>query len=100
LKRDYRVEDSPLYQLLANQYYIPLMYERYITKPYAELSDTLWNKVDVKIVDAIVDGIAQFIYSSGDKSRKIQTGNLSNYLNWMAMGAVVLLVIAAFSALA
>ena len=100
LKRDYRVEDSPLYQLLANQYYIPLMYERYITKPYAELSDTLWNKVDVKIVDAIVDGIAHFIYSSGDKSRKIQTGNLSNYLNWMAMGAVVLLVIAAFSALA
>jgi len=100
LKRDYRIEDSPLYQLLANQYYIPLMYEKYITKPYAQISDALWNQMDVKIVDAMVDGIAKFIYDSGDKSRKIQTGNLSNYLNWMALGAVVLLVIAAFSALA
>ena len=59
----------------------------------------LWTKVDLKIVDATVDNIAKFFYVSGDKTRAMQTGNLSNYLNWMAAGAVVLLVIATISAM-
>jgi len=100
LVRDDRIERFPGYKLLINQYYIPILYEKCITKPYANLSSFFWNQIDVKIVDAFVDGIASFIYSSGDKTRKIQTGNLSNYLNWMAIGAVALMVIAAFSALA
>ena len=99
LVRDDRIERFPGYKLLINQYYIPILYEKCITKPYANLSSFFWNQIDVKIVDAFVDGIASFIYSSGDKTRKIQTGNLSNYLNWMAIGAVALMVIAAFSAL-
>jgi NADH-quinone oxidoreductase subunit L len=99
LVRDDRIERFPGYKLLINQYYIPQLYEKCITKPYAQLSSFFWNQIDMKFVDAIVDGIASFIYSSGDKTRKIQTGNLSNYLNWMAMGATALLVVAAFSAL-
>ena len=99
LVRDDRIERFPGYKLLINQYYIPVLYEKCITKPYAELSSFFWNQIDMKLVDAIVDGIASFIYSSGDKTRKMQTGNLSNYLNWMAMGATALLVVAAFSAL-
>ena len=62
------------------------------------ISDMMWNKIDLKIVDATVDGIAKFLYKTGDSSRKMQTGNLSNYLNWMAVGAVLLLVFAAVSA--
>jgi NADH-quinone oxidoreductase subunit L len=46
-----------------------------------------------------VDGIAKFLYRSGDSVRKMQTGNLSNYLNWMAVGSVLLLVVAAISAM-
>jgi NADH-quinone oxidoreductase subunit L len=63
------------------------------------LSEMMWTKVDMKIVDATVDGIAKLLYKSGDKTRKMQTGNLSNYLNWMAVGAVLLLVVAALSAM-
>jgi len=98
LKRDEAVENTWYYKLLANQYYIPNIYEEFITKPYAMLSDMMWNKIDMKIVDATVDGIAKFLYTTGDSSRKMQTGNLSNYLNWMAVGAVLLLVFAAVSA--
>jgi len=50
-------------------------------------------------VDATVDNIAKFFYATGDKTRAMQTGNLSNYLNWMAVGSVVLLLIAAISAM-
>jgi len=99
LKRDEELENSFIYKLLANQYYIPQFYEEFITKPYAMLSEKMWTSVDMKIVDATVDGIAKFLYKSGDASRKMQTGNLSNYLNWMAIGAVLLLLVAAISAM-
>ncbi len=99
LKRDEELENSFIYKLLANQYYIPQFYEEFITKPYAMISEKMWTSVDMKIVDATVDGIAKFLYKSGDETRKMQTGNLSNYLNWMAIGAVLLLVVAAISAM-
>jgi len=98
LKRDEKLENSFIYKLLANQYYIPQFYEEFITKPYAMLSEKMW-KIDMSVVDATVDGIANLIYKSGDGSRKMQTGNLSNYLNWMAVGGVLLLVVAALSAM-
>ena len=99
LKRDEKLENTFIYRLLANQYYIPQFYEEVITKPYAMLSDMMWKNIDMKIVDATVDGIAKFLYNSGDGVRKMQTGNLSNYLNWMAVGAVILLGVAAISAM-
>ena len=98
-KRDEEKEKSFIYKLLKNQYYVPVAYEMFITKPYAMISEHLWKDVDMKIVDASVDGIANFLYRSGDSARKMQTGNLSNYLNWMAVGSVLLLVIAAISAM-
>ena len=99
LKRDEKTEGSWYYKLLANQYYIPVLYEEFISKPYAMISEALWKNFDLKVVDATVDGIAKFLYRSGDKARGMQTGNLSNYLNWMAVGGVVLLIVAAISAL-
>jgi NADH-quinone oxidoreductase subunit L len=99
LKRDKKLENSFIYKLLENQYYIPQLYEEFITKPYKMIAEVLWQKVDMKIVDASVDNIAKFFYVSGDKIRKMQTGNLSNYLNWMAVGGVMLLVSAAISAM-
>ena len=98
-KRDEEKEQGFFYKLLINQYYVPKFYEEFITKPYMMLSEMFWTKVDLKIVDGTVDGIAKFFYSAGDKTRSMQTGNLSNYLNWMAVGAVLLLIIAAVSAM-
>ena len=98
-KQDESKEQGFFFKLLKNQYYVPKFYEEFITKPYAMVSEILWTHVDLKIVDATVDNIARFFYSTGDKTRSMQTGNLSNYLNWMAVGGVMLLVIAAISAM-
>ena len=97
LKRDMKCENSFIYQLLKNQYYVPQFYAEFISKPYAMISEKMWKTVDMKIIDITVDGIAKFIYSSGDDTRKMQTGNLSNYLNWMSFGLVALLIVAAIS---
>jgi len=98
LIRDEKVENSFIYKLLSNQYYIPKLYDTIFTRPYREISDILWKKVDLKVVDTVVDAIAKFTYFSGDKTRTMQTGNLSHYLNWMAVGVLLITIFAALSA--
>ena len=88
------MEKSFAYKLLSNQYYIPYAYEEYLVKPYRELSTIFWKQVDQKIVDATVDGIAGIIYSTGEKTRTMQSGNLSTMLKWMVTGLIVLLSLA------
>ena len=96
-KRDEEVENSFLYKLVENQYYVPHTYDKFIVQPYMMVSQKFWEW-DKKIVDGTVDAIAKTIYKTGDKSREMQTGNLSTYLNWMGAGALILIVAAAVSA--
>ena len=94
VKVDKKVESGLLYQLLYNQYFIPQFYEEYFTKMYRQLSDMMW-KIDMKVVDASVDGVANIFYNTGKKTHTMQDGNLSTMLRWMVIGTVVLLALAA-----
>ena len=94
LKRDPKVESGFAYKLLSNQYYIPNLYENGVAKPYAALSNFAWQKVDMKVVDASVDGVALAINKGGDTSRKAQSGNLSGYLKWMVAGLILITLVA------
>jgi NADH-quinone oxidoreductase subunit L len=89
-----KMENRFCYKLLSNQYYIPKFYEEVFSKPYAELSRIAWKQIDLKIVDATVDGIANVIYKTGENTRDIQNGNLSSMLRWMVVGLVVLVTLA------
>ena len=95
-----RMENSFMYKLLINQYYIPYAYETYLVTPYRELSEVFWTHVDMKIVDASVDGIAGIIYNTGEKTRTMQSGNLSTMLKWMVAGMIGLLSLAVVFGLA
>jgi len=87
------MKDTFVYKLLANQYYMPKMIDTIIVTPYLSISKFAWKYIDMKIIDAIVDGIAKFIYASGSTSRVVQTGNLSKALKIMTFGLLVLLVL-------
>lgn len=89
-----KMENSFFYKVLWNQYYIPKMYDEVFSKPYLELSKIAWKQIDLKIVDATVDAIANAIYKTGENTRDIQNGNLSSMLRWMVFGLVVLLALA------
>lgn len=91
-----QLETMPLYLLLKNQYYIPKIYEEVIFKPYYALSKFAWKQIDVRIIDFTVDLIARTLYKTGQESRKMQSGNLSDMLRWMVVGIVVLLALAIF----
>ncbi len=94
VKVDKKVESGLLYQLLYNQYFIPQFYEEYFTKTYRELSEMMW-KLDMKVVDATVDGVANVFHGTGKATHEMQNGNLSTMLRWMVIGTVVLLALAA-----
>jgi NADH-quinone oxidoreductase subunit L len=88
-----KFKDRACYKLLANQYYMPHMLENLINKPYLALSKFSWKELDVKLIDAIVDGIAKGIYDGGEAGTAMQSGNLSKGLKWMGIGIVVLLIL-------
>jgi NADH-quinone oxidoreductase subunit L len=96
-KRDEAFEQSFLYKLVSNQYYVPHFYDQYIVQPYTIASKKFWE-IDKAVVDGSVDLLAKAFYKSGDVSRGMQTGNLSSYLNWMGAGALLLIIAAAITA--
>ena len=87
-------ENTFIYKLLSNQYYIPKFYENFISKPYYVMSVWMWNVIEVKLIDASIDGLAHLINKLGVKARPIQTGNLSSSLRLMVLGLILGLVFA------
>jgi len=83
--------ERPCYKLFTNQYYIPQFYDAVFSKPYKELSIIFWKQIDMKIVDATVDLIANTFFNIGQNTRGVQSGNLSIMLRWMALGVTMLL---------
>jgi len=92
-KRDEKFEQSFIYQLVTNQYYVPKFYDEFIVQPYTIASAKFWE-IDKAIVDGFVDFIGKASYKTGDVSRGMQNGNLSSYLNWMGVGALIIVLIA------
>ena len=87
-------ENTFIYKLLSNQYYVPKFYENFISKPYYAMSVWIWNVIEVKLIDASIDGLAHFVNKLGVKARPIQTGNLSSSLRLMVFGLILGLVFA------
>jgi NADH-quinone oxidoreductase subunit L len=90
------LEHGIIYKILANQYYVPHCIDNCLLKPYLKLSKFSWKNIDLRIIDTIVDTIANGIYLFGKKSRVMQTGNLSRALKWMITGIVILLSLVVF----
>ena len=95
-ERDEAFENSFIYKLLENQYYVPKFYDEFIVQPYTIASAKFWE-FDKKIVDATVDNLGKACLKIGDTSRGMQNGNLSSYLNWMGAGALLIVLIAVIS---
>ena len=95
-KRDEEFEKSFIYKLLENQYYVPRFYDQFIVQPYTIMSAKFWE-IDKAIVDGTVDKLGRACLKIGDTSRGMQNGNLSSYLNWMGVGALIIVLIAVIS---
>ncbi|WP_104722492.1 NADH-quinone oxidoreductase subunit L [Helicobacter mesocricetorum] len=85
-------EQTFIYKLLFNQYYIPYLYEKIFIQSFIKLSKFFWWQIDKKVIDFIVDGIAYMLNGAGFRLRIIQSGNLSHMLRIMFFGLILLLL--------
>ncbi len=82
------------YTTLLNKYYVDEIYAALIVKPLLWISRTvLWQAVDVRTIDATVNGIAEGASDLGDGVRHTQSGNTRSYAVWVVIGALVIIAI-------
>jgi NADH-quinone oxidoreductase subunit L len=84
---------GPVYQLVANKYYVDEIYAALIVKPLLAISRFFLEwVVDAAILGGLtwlLAGVANF---TGAILQKWQSGNLRSYAGWLAGGAAVMLV--------
>ncbi|HMZ89126.1 MAG TPA: NADH-quinone oxidoreductase subunit L [Chitinophagales bacterium] len=81
-------------KVLNHKFYVDELYEMAIVKPMHMLSNFFYKIIDLKVIDGVVNGTAQFTTWCAGQLRLIQTGTVSFYLFMMAlgMGAIVLFI--------
>ncbi|PAF50682.1 NADH-quinone oxidoreductase subunit L [Helicobacter sp. 13S00477-4] len=83
-----------LYQILANQYYIPQLYKKFLIIPFINISNFLWKYIEIKIIDATVDSIGKLLILLSKIFRSIQNGNITSSLHLMSFGIFMMLLFA------
>jgi NADH-quinone oxidoreductase subunit L len=83
-----------LYNTLLHKYYVDEIYAALIVKPLLWFSTSvLWQTIDVRTIDATVNGIAEGATDIGDGVRHTQSGNTRSYAVWVVIGALVIIAI-------
>jgi len=81
-----------IYNLLLNKYFVDEAYDAVVVNPMVKGSEkVLWSFADVKIIDGLVNGVADLIGRISGSIRKIQTGVAQFYALMMMLGIVVAL---------
>lgn len=88
---------KPVGRLLTGKYYVDELYQYAITNPLARISDKLYSFVEVKIVDALVEGVGTTVSSLSRVFRLLQSGSVSFYLFFMVVGIILVLVLNLFN---
>ncbi|MBI3809800.1 MAG: NADH-quinone oxidoreductase subunit L [Nitrospirae bacterium] len=79
------------YDYSFHKWYVDELYNQTIVKPTVDLANGLWRKVDVAVIDAMVNGVAAATVRWGRAMRLVQSGQVQHYALAMALGAVVIL---------
>jgi len=80
------------YKILWNKYYLDNIYFAIIVDPIVTTSrNLLWKVIDVKIIDGIVNGVANITLELGQYTKKIQSGIAQNYATMMIGGIVIII---------
>ena len=81
----------PVYNLLANKYYVDEIYEAVFVKPGQRVAKFLAGVIDVGLIDTVlVDGSAWFVGALGRIFSGFQTGYLRNYVASIFIGGIII----------
>ncbi len=76
---------SPIRKLIYHKFYVDEFYDSLITKPLDRMSSFFYSIVEIKGIDAVVNGVGEMAKWTGGIIRKAQTGYVSFYLWVMAL---------------
>ena len=81
---------SAPYKLLSGKYFIDELYAAVIVRPMVWMSDKiLWHVIDEGMIDGAVNGVATVSRESGDRLRRVNSGNVRSYATWIVVGVLV-----------
>lgn len=78
--------------LLEHKFYFDEIYETLVIKPLMRFSDFLYQFVDQKVIDPVVNNYGFVVEEGSKKFRFFQSGNTGYYLLAMVIGMICLLV--------
>jgi NADH-quinone oxidoreductase subunit L len=77
------------YNLSVNKYFVDEGYAKGVVTPIYNLSVGLWRVCDDRVIDFIVNLVANMIAAISEAGRRVmQTGYVRTYALWMAIGAL------------
>jgi NADH-quinone oxidoreductase subunit L len=83
---------KPLHQVLWNKYYVDEIYAALLLNPYQRLSGFLWQVVDARGIDGLVNGVGALVAAAAERARRLQTGNVQGYALVMLAGAACVML--------
>jgi len=86
-----------LHRAIYNKWYIDELYDALFINPTKKLGTMLWQILDVRFVDGLVNGLAWVVKGSGRALRYTQTGYTHNYAMSMVVGVVVIIAVCVFN---
>ena len=78
------------YRLFVNKFYVDEMYDALFVAPLRMAAHVLWARVDVIIVDGLVNGIGGIFRNFSGYFRSLQTGYAKTYLLSMLIGVLAI----------
>ncbi|MGI4758309.1 MAG: NADH-quinone oxidoreductase subunit L [Janthinobacterium lividum] len=96
-----RAANSGLYRLVSARYYVDEMYHAVIVQPVLTFSQfVLMGLVDSGLVNGTGSFAAFLTQSAGDRTRRMQSGNIRSYAGWLAGGAAAVILLMTYTSLA
>lgn len=84
--------ESRVFQVFKQKYYVDEIYDFIVVRNLKRLGEFLWKVVDQKILDGILNGSAALAKRWSEGFRKLQTGLTQNYVMWVWLGVLILIV--------
>ena len=83
---------SGVHRVLANKYYVDEIYDAAIVQPIRIVSEEgLWKRLDARLIDGAVNGVAETVAGIGELLRRLQTGSVRTYAASVLVGVVCIL---------
>jgi len=87
--------DRGVARFLLNGWGLDALYMNGVARPYVRAASRVWQNVEDRLVDAAALGLGSLALRAGGRLSKWGIERLSNYLLWLLLGMVAMLVVMA-----